>query len=213
VALTACFAGGGDGSGSGDAGSAGTSSATGGPSNAGGGPAPYLPVPDGVVLTDPGSELGLGEQATLAWRPRKAQVGVLAVKVRKLVSADIKALAQWRLDAAGRSSSLYYVTVTVANAGDQDLGGHRIPLYVLDDAGALVESSAFRTDFAPCPSAALPEHFVPGERTTVCQTYLVPDHGELRAVAFRPTKHFNPITWVGKVTEAKPSRPSSRAQP
>ena len=33
------------------------------------GPTPYLPVPDGVVLTDQGSELGLGETAIVAWRP------------------------------------------------------------------------------------------------------------------------------------------------
>ncbi len=77
----------------------GTSAASGGDATPGSGPAPYLPVPDGVVLTDPGSELGLGEQATVAWRPRQGDVGVLNVKVRKLVKADIKDLQEWQLDA------------------------------------------------------------------------------------------------------------------
>src|SRR4051812_33942572 len=114
------------------------------------GPTPYLPVPKHVVLTDPGSELGVGETATVAWRPRRGEVGVLDLDVRKLVAADIADLKDWRLDPAGRRSSLYFVTVTVANVGDQDLGGQRVPLYVLDDANTLVGSSSFHTEFKPC---------------------------------------------------------------
>jgi hypothetical protein len=208
--LTACTVGGGSSSGPEGAGS-GTSSTDGGGATPGSNPAPYLPVPVGVVLTDPGSELGLGEQATVAWRPRQGQVGVLNVKVRKLVKADIKVLKDWQLDADGRSSALYYVTVTVANVGDLDLSDRRVPLYVLDGAGTLVESSAFKTDFDPCPSLAMPDGFVTGEKTTLCQAYLVPKRGDLKAVSFRPTDDFNPITWVGKVTEPKPPRRSSRA--
>lgn len=166
-------------------------------------------MPTGIVLTDPGSELGLGEKATIAWRPRQGQVGVLDVKVRKLVRGDMADLAQWQLDAAGRASTLYYVTVTVANVGDDDLSGMRIPLHVLNGAGALVESSSFKTTFEPCPSPALPKEFVTGEKTTVCQAYLVPERGDLKAVTFRATDAFNPITWVGEVREPKaPNKPS-----
>lgn len=166
-------------------------------------------MPTGIVLTDPGSELGLGEKATIAWRPRQGQVGVLDVKVRKLVRGDMADLAQWQLDAAGRASALYYVTVTVANVGDDDLSGMRIPLHVLNGAGALVESSSFKTTFEPCPSPALPKEFVTGEKTTVCQAYLVPERGDLKAVTFRATDAFNPITWVGEVREPKaPNKPS-----
>jgi hypothetical protein len=161
-----------------------------------------------VELTDPGSELGFGEQATVAWQPEKKQVGVLNIKVRKVVAADIKALQNWQLDAAGRGSSLYYVTMTVANVGDQDLSGQRIPLYVLDGANALVESSAFKKEFKPCASPALPDGFVTGEKVTVCQAYLVPKRGTVVAVSFRPTEKFNPITWVGNVTE--PRKPKKK---
>ena len=191
-------------------GGAGSTTATPGDDGASpdGGPEPYLPVPDGIVLTDPGSELGLGEKATIAWRPRRGEVDVLDVKVRKVAQADIKALEDWQLDAAGRSSALYYVTVTVANVGDTDLSGQRIPLYVLDGAGALVESSSFKTDFDPCPSPAMPKGFVTGEKVTVCQAYLVPKRGDVKAVSFRASDDFNPITWVGKVTEPKkPKKP------
>jgi hypothetical protein len=213
LVLAACSGDGSSGSGSptGDVGADGTSAASGGDATPGSKPAPYLPVPEGVVLTDPGSELGFGEQATVAWRPEKDQVGVLNVKVRKVVAADIKALQNWQLDGAGRGSSLYYVTMTVANVGDQDLSGQRIPLYVLDGANALVESSAFKKEFEPCSSPALPDGFVTGEKVTLCQAYLVPKRGTLVAVSFRPTEKFNPINWVGKVTEPKKPEKSPSA--
>jgi hypothetical protein len=208
LVLTACTAGdGSSGSGSptGEGAEGRTTAASGGGKvTPGSKPSPYLPVPTGVELTDPGSELGFGEQATVAWRPGKGEeVGVLNVKVRRVVHADIEALQDWQLDAAGRGSSLYYVTMTVANVGDRDLGGQRIPLYVLDGADALVESSAFEKEFKPCPSPALPDGFVTGEKVTVCQAYLVPKRGEVDAVSFRPTEKFNPITWVGEVTAPK----------
>jgi hypothetical protein len=213
LVLAACSGDGSSGSGSptGDAAEDGTSATSGGDATPGSKPSPYLPVPTGVVLTDPGSELGFGERATVAWRPEAGQVGVLDVKVRKVVEADIKALQNWQLDAAGRRSSLYYVTMTVANVGDQDLSGRRIPLYVLDGADALVESSAFKKEFKPCPSPALPDGFVTGEKVTVCQAYLVPQRGQVDAVSFRPTEKFNPITWVGKVTEPKEPEKSPSA--
>jgi hypothetical protein len=207
--LAGCNVGGGgsgDGSGPGAEGTSSGSDATPG----GGGPTPYVPVPDGVVLADPGSELGVGETANIAWELDGGRVGVLAVKVRKLFHAKISDLANWQLDKAGRRSSLYYVTMTVANLGDSDLSGLRVPLFVLDGAGAFVESSEFKTDFDPCPSVALPTDFVAGQKVTLCQAYLVPQHGKLAAVAFRATPTFNPVRWVGKVKAPKSPRKSDK---
>jgi hypothetical protein len=171
-------------------------------------PPPYLPVPNGVVLTDQGSELGVGETAVVAWRPSKGQVAVLSLRVRKLQRAPIDVLADWQLDAAGRKSSLFYVTVTAENLGEEDLGGTRIPLYAADQGNSLVESNAFKTEFKPCPSPALPTTFANGDKTTACLVYLVPAHGRLTSITFRPSAKFNPITWVGKVGQpAKPKKP------
>jgi hypothetical protein len=212
LAVSACSDGGGSGAASSTAGSTSSSdgAAAAGGSPTDGLPAPYLPVPDGIMLTDQGSELGLGERAVVAWRPRQGEVGVLKLTVRTLEHADIKALEDWQLDAAGRASSLYYVTVSVKNVGDGDLGGRRIPLSALGGLNTLVESNAFRSRFAPCPSPALPKGFGPGDKTTACLVYLVPRHGKLHAASFRPTEDFNPITWVGKVTEWNPPRPMKK---
>jgi hypothetical protein len=211
AALLGACTGAGDGSsgpsGSGDGGEPGGPTSTAGGSA--GGPAPYLPVPDGVVLTDQGSELGVGETAVVAWRPAKGEVAVLSLRVRQLRRAPIKELADWQLDAAGRQSSLFYVTVSAKNLGETDLGGTRIPLYVADDSSTLVESNAFKTEFKPCPSPSLPATFTTGDQTTACLVYLVPAHGQLTSVTFRPAAKFNPITWVGKVEQpAKPTKPS-----
>ena len=170
-------------------------------------PRPYLPVPAGVTLTDQGSELGVGETAVVAWK-KKREVAVLSLKVRRLQRAPIKALADWQLDAAGRTSSLFYVTVSAENLGEPDLGGTRIPLYVASGATTLVESDAFKTEFRPCPSPALPEKFATGDKTTACLVFLVPDHGQLTSVTFRPNAKFNAITWVGKVEQ--PPKPRKK---
>jgi hypothetical protein len=212
LAVSACSDGGGSG---GASSTAGATASSGGAAAAGGSPtdgipAPYLPVPDGVVLTDQGSELGLGEPAVIAWRPRQGEVGVLKLTVRSLEHADIKALKDWQLDAAGRASSLYYVTVSAKNVGHGNLGGRRIPLYLLAGRNTLVESNAFRSRFAPCPSPALPKSFGEGAQTKACLVFLVPRHGRLHAASFRPTEDFNPITWVGKVTEWKPPKPKKK---
>jgi hypothetical protein len=201
------------GSGDGSGGPSGDGGGPGGPTGTLAGPTPYLPVPDGVVLTDQGSELGLGETAVVAWRPAKGEVAVLSLRVRQLRRAPIKELADWQLDAAGRTSSLFYVTVTAENLGETDLGGTRIPLYVADDNSALVESNAFKTEFRPCPSPALPATFATGDTTTACLVYLVPAHGRLTSVTFRPAAKFNPITWVGKVEQpAKPKKSTKQRQ-
>ncbi len=176
-------------------------------------PPPYLPVPDGVVLTDQGSELGVGESAVVAWKPAKGEVGVVDLTVRKLQRAPIEALADWQLDEAGQKSSLFYVTVSVKNVGEQDLAGLRIPLYAASGPTTLVEANAFKTEFKPCRSPALPEPFEAGDRTTACLVYLVPAHGRLTSVTFRPSADFNPITWVGEVEQpAKPKKPAKQGQ-
>ncbi len=173
-------------------------------------PPPYLPVPAGVALTDQGSELGVGETAVVAWRPSKGKVAVLSLRVRQLRRAPIQVLADWQLDEAGRSSSLFYVTVSAENLGEEDLGGTRIPLYVASGATTLVESNAFKTEFKPCPSPALPDEFGTDAKTTACLAYLVPDHGRLTSITFRPSAKFNPITWVGEVEQpAKPKKKPS----
>lgn len=156
-----------------------------------------LPVPDGVVLTDPGSELALGDAATVAWEPRQDEVGVVEVEVREAERTTFaRSFAGWQLDEATRATTPWFVRVALRNEGESDLGGRAVPLYGLGASGSLVPASSFATRFAPCPGNGLfPEEFAPQQQAERCLVVLVPEGDELQGVAFRPTEEFEGIVW------------------
>lgn len=162
---------------------------------------PYLPVPEGVELTAQGSELGLGDEAVVAYEPRQDLLGVLGITVSRIDETTFKeSFAGWKLDAATRRMTPYFVQAKVTNEGDSDLGGRPVPLYLVTDADTLVEATSFDGTFKPCPSKALPKTFAAGGTMSTCLVYLAPEGTTLEAVSFRPTQEFNPITWTGAVT-------------
>lgn len=171
---------------------------------------PYLPVPEGVTLTPPGSQLSVGDTATVAYEPRQDQVGALDITVTDLETTKIEAFSAWQLSDAQKASTPYYVRATVENVGDTDLGGRPVPLYVVNEADVLLEATPFASSFKPCPSTPFPEKFGPGDTADVCLVYLAPDHGELEAVSFRPDETFNPITWTGEVVKYQPPKPEKK---
>lgn len=172
----------------------------------------YLEVPDGVELTAPGSQLAVGESATVAWTPRKNLIGVLDLKVLKLAEASFKSFSGWQLDKQTRTTKPYFVTVKVTNSGDTDLGKLGVPLYIVDGDNVLVSASTFASSFKPCPSTPLPKKFAPGQTARVCLVYLSPDKGDLTAVSFRPTQEFVPITWEGEVKPYQAPKPKKKSK-
>ncbi|GAA4369754.1 hypothetical protein [Nocardioides caricicola] len=171
---------------------------------------PYLPVPAGVTLTPPGSQLSVGDAAVVAYEPRQEQVGALDITVTKLETTKIEAFSAWQLSDAQKASTPYYVRATIENVGESDLGGRPVPLYVVNEDDVLLEATPFASSFKPCPSTPFPDPFAPGDTAKVCLVYLAPDRGELEAVSFRPEETFNPITWTGEVEKyvaPKPDKP------
>lgn len=162
-------------------------------------PASHLEVP-GVELTEQGSELELGEPATVAWEPDQRTVGALEVVVQAVERAPMSVFGGWRLDDATRASAAYFVRAEVDNVGESDLSGVQVPLYAVDGDDTLIQHSSFASRFRPCPSEPFPARFRPGRSTEVCLVYLVPDKGDLTAVSFRPVQAFDPITWTGEET-------------
>lgn len=200
--LAACS--GSDSEGSGDAGSTGASGKGAGstPSSS---ESPYLEVPDGVELTPPGTHLEVGDRGVVAWEPDQKTIGALDIKVTSLERTTTKAaFGAWQLSDQQKASTPYFVRAKVRNVGDSNLGGQRVPLYVVNDQNVLLESTPFASSFKPCPSTALPDKFKPGTKTSVCLVYLAPDHGSLEAVSFRPVETFDPIIWTGEVTKYQP---------
>jgi hypothetical protein len=173
---------------------------------------PYLPVPEGVELTPPGSELAVGDSAVVAWEPRQDLVGVLDVTVTRLLETTFAESFQgWQLSAETRATAPYFVRATVTNAGESELGGRDVPLYAVDASDALIQASSFQTKFEPCPgNGVLPKRFRPGASRDVCLVYLVPGGGDLTAISFRPDQEFDPITWTGPIEKLRKDQPKKQ---
>lgn len=163
---------------------------------------PYLEVPEGVELTAQGSELEVGETATVAYRPRQNAIGVLDIRVTSLERANFSLFEGWELTKQTRKTKPYFVRAKVTNVGDTNLGGRPVPLYIVDGDNRLIESSVFTGTFKPCESARFPRKFKNGDSVKACLVYLAPDKGDLTAVSFRPDQEFDPITWTGELTKA-----------
>ncbi|HEX5088125.1 MAG TPA: hypothetical protein VFV89_09975 [Nocardioides sp.] len=169
---------------------------------------PSLPVPAGVELSPEGSQLAVGDTATVAYQLRQGVVGVLDIKVKRLEKTSFKkSFVGWDLDQTQKNSNPYFVRVTLTNRGDTDLGGKRVPLYIVDGNNTLVESTTFASAFPPCQPGVFPKKFKPGHTMRACLVFLSPKKGELTAVSFRPTQEFDPITWTGELQKPKPQKP------
>ncbi len=168
---------------------------------------PYLDVPDGVELTAQGSELSLGDTATVAYQPRQDEVAALDLTVTAIEKASFKLFVGWKLSAETKKTTPYFVRATVKNVGDTDLGNRPVPLYAVDGNNKLIEASTFQSTFKPCPSETLPKKFANGDSVKTCLVYLAPDKGEITAGEFRPVEEFDPILWTGEITEPKSSKP------
>jgi hypothetical protein len=164
-------------------------------------PDEHLPVPEGVEPTPQGTELALNESAVVAWEPRQDLVGVLDITVTRLeLTSPAESFEGWQLDGTAQRSTPYFVHATIKNVGTTDVGGREVPLYAVNRSDTLVEASGFQARFGPCPgNGVFPERFGPGATQDVCLVYLIPRHGKLGAVSFRPSQDFDPITWTGPV--------------
>ena len=166
---------------------------------------PSLPVPEGVELSPEGSQLEVGDTATVAYELRQGVVGVLDIKVSRLEKTSFKkSFVGWDLDQGQKKSNPYFVRVTLTNRGDTDLGGKKVPLYIVDGTNTLVEATTFASAFPPCEPGSFPKKFKPGRKMKVCLVFLSPKKGDLTAVSFRPTQDYDPITWTGDLRSRSP---------
>jgi hypothetical protein len=162
---------------------------------------PYLPVPAGVELTPPGTALGVGESAVVAWQPRQNLVGVLDIKVTRLEKTSFaESFEGWDVKAEQKKKvTPYFVHASVANRGDTNLSGRLVPLYAADNGDTLVEATKFTEEFKPCPGGDLPKGFSTDDSVEVCMVYLIAAGQKLAGVTFRPIQEFEPITWMGEI--------------
>jgi len=167
-------------------------------------------VPAGVDLTKAGTQLKFGEKATVAYEPNSQRNTVLELTVNSATEGTIADLGTYVLDDRTKASTPYYVDVTVTNVGDGDVGQTPIPLWAVDDANTLIQASSFTNAFTRCPSTPLPTTFAPNATVTTCLVYLVPDHGKLTGVSFRPLQAVAPIVWKGDIAPPASATPATK---
>jgi hypothetical protein len=172
-------------------------------------PAPSTAI-DAAAGTDPGTDLGFGEEATVVWQPEADLTGELDVSVDAVAEQEQSVFDGWVSEVVPDARP-YFVTVTLTNAGESDLGGQQVPIYLRDDTGALGAPWTLGGDFADCQSGPLPTPFAAGDEAEMCLVYLVPDRGRVRDLVFEPTEGYDPITWSGTVEKPqKTSRPRKK---
>ena len=163
----------------------------------------YLPVPTGVTLTDPGTELAFGADATVAWRPRQDTVVALDLAVERIDETSYdESFEGWVVTKEMKGQTPYFVHATVTNVGDADTGDLLVPVYALAGGSSLYEPLDFRDEtFEPCTGGKLPERLRPGKSAELCFVYLLPTFDSLMAAAFDPVGDLAPVTWTGEITE------------
>ncbi len=170
--------------------------------------APYLPVPEGVELTEPGSDVPVGQSAVIAWQPRQNLVGALDIRVTKLEQTTFEqSFEGWDVKAEEKKKvTPYFVRAKVTNVGDTNLSQRLVPLYASDTGDTLIEPTKFTEEFKPCPGGFLPKGFSTGDKADVCMVYLIGDGLRLAGVTFRPTADFDAITWSGDIEKLQPPK-------
>ena len=168
-------------------------------------------VPSGVELTKAGTDLKFGDKATVAYEPNAQRNTVLEMTVNTATQGTISDLGSYVLDDRTKASTPYYVNVSVKNVGDGDVGQTPIPLWAVDDSDTLIQASSFTNAFTKCPSTPLPTTFAPNATVTSCLVYLVPNHGKLTGLSFRPLQAVAPIVWTGTVSP--PATPAPTKKP
>lgn len=177
-------------------------------------PTGNVQVPPGVHLTAPGADLAFGKKAVVAYETTDNRSTVLELSVTAVRQGSIADLSAYTLDDRVRASVPYYAQVTVTNVGRGDIGNTAIPLFGISKDNTLLQASGFTNTFAPCPSKPLPQSFAPADTVHACLVFLVPNHGQLTGVSYRPQQKFAPIQWHGPITTPAPApAPKPKAKP
>lgn len=166
---------------------------------------------DGVTLTPSGTELELGESASLDWDAGRKS-GVVDIAVTKILQGSAQDERLINIDPPLKDFTLYYVYVTLGNSGKTDLGGAsplNLPLYLQDESDVLKRAADTKRglDFRPCPKPVLPEEFLSGDQAEFCLVY--PTSGEIDRLVLQPEAE-DEITWPGDVTVPEKKTPKKK---
>jgi hypothetical protein len=209
LSLAACGGSASGGTSSGNAAPAAASAASATPAAPSGSAAPGgSSAPSGAGhLTAPGTHLGFGQVATVAWVPpsadaTSAQKGFkLQVTVESIQKGSIADFRNVELSASERHTTPYYVTLRIKALGRAAPHGSDDPAIsfdAIDDRGQQQQSITFLGTFRRCNETQVPKPFAAGKTYRSCLAYLMPGGGSIRQVQWGDGPH----SWPARRTRA-----------
>ncbi len=153
-----------------------------------------IPVPDGVELTDPGTELDVGEPATAVYVLRGDRGSVVRVTVTRIRKGKPSDFRGFSLDPKSSKSIPWYVQANLKDVGEAGLGGSPMPLFGLDSGDTFFPPADVQ-GFDKCAPADPPKDFGPGDTERGCLVFFVPKDLDLVSVQLRAEEGIDPISW------------------
>ena len=156
-----------------------------------------LEVPKGVTLTKGGTTLTEDKPASVVYQVGDKAASVITVTVSSVRKGSIKRdFAFFSLDEESKTSSPFYVDVTVKNEGPAGLGGAALPIFAHDSSNTNLPANDIVGTFKPCSNSKLPTSFLPGATAKLCLVYLVPKGKALQSVDLQTGSSKDAITWT-----------------
>ncbi len=170
-------------------------------------PKSYYDVPLGVTLTEPGTDLALGEEGVIAFERRQKEIGVLSVKVDRIERTSFQeSFPGWNVDDVTAARTPYFVRLTVTNVGTTDLGGLKLANVIWADDGTTLEApnQYTKVQLPACAGDPLPATFRQSATAQICQVYFIAPAQTLQTISFIPPAGLDPITWSGEISKIIP---------
>lgn len=155
-----------------------------------------LELPEGVTLTDGGTELEPGESATVAYPEDATDATALTVTVDAVDTGDIADFSLFSLSEEDAASSPRYVRVTVVNEGPGTPGTTSLPIFLHTDDRVLLTPNSIVGSFEPCAPTPLPADLEAGEQVEQCLVYLVAPDRQVESVDLQVTDAASAIRWT-----------------
>lgn len=137
-------------------------------------------------VTPPGTQLSIGEAATLDYTYTDDVAGVVAIAPTAIERGDIADLADFDLDAELQASQPYYVRMTITNAGDTNLEftDPGTQFEAVDDRGTAFSPAILFYGFDRCQHESAPAGFTSGVSYESCLLFLLPQEATVSALRY-----------------------------
>lgn len=154
-----------------------------------------LELPEGVSLTEGGSELDPGDPATVAYPEDAEDATALTVTVDSIEQGRIEDFALFSLSSDDAASTPFYVTLSVVNEGPGTPGTTSLPIFANDGENTLISPNAIVGTFEPCAPKPIPADLPAGDEATQCLVYLMPEGTSLESVDLQLADAAAAIRW------------------